>query len=308
MTVDSERISLTVTMTDPDSAKEHRIEAEKSVAAMAMHALAARDRARAAEDRMARLDEAVNGPLRKVVEQGPGAVGDLRRLLEEHRPLLDIDVSTSGYPSWLPTTTGESGPPRLDGARTFHGPPYDFSWAWHRLDGSPPSEVQIDRPSGQVVITAAAGPLAAGSGDKFVEAHAGFGIFFRANTNGTLIAESARRFEKVWYNLAAYGIGSWAVTDGGTEGTLLEEGQLKMIDPRTRWHDRVSVNEHREYESNLFGDGPMRFDMPVRAGLGYTFNVGVGLHVDNTSGLGQSGVITRVLGEMPTMETTFISA
>src|SRR5262249_32724267 len=160
--------------------------------------------------------------------------------------------------------------------------------------GSPPTQSDTHRPSGTVVMKAAAGPLGEGSGSAFVEAHAGFGLFYRPSTDGILIGEADRRFVKVLYKLAAHGIGSWAFTEGGSECTILEEGQFKVGETRRLWRERVSVNETRDYESNLFGDGLMRIQHPVRAGVGYTFNMGAWLFVDNASGIGQSGVIAGV--------------
>lgn len=265
-----------------------------SVRAMAMRSIEARDRAFEKEAATNELAEAVNRPLRALFEQDEG----YRRVVDEARPLLDLDPAP--YTDWLNTTTAAD--VRIAG-QSF-GPPFHFQWAWHRPDGSPPRRVDLNRPAGTVYFEGAAGPLAPGSGGRFVEVHAGFGVLFRPARDGVLVAESARRFQKVAYDVAAYGIGSWAVTEGGTECSILEQGQWKAGETRKRWRKRVSVNERETYESNLYGDGPMRHQIPVRAGLEYTFNVGIWLFVDNASGIGQSGALTGAFGDIPTMELT----
>jgi hypothetical protein len=310
--------NLTTKFDGQDLTDEQRTYVERSIKGMVKHSATIRDRARAQRARREKLSDAINSPLMKLIENDEAAMTAFKNLIREE-PRYDIDVNSllnpdssatrvEDYvhlrPSSVVTSTDRSTPVRSTNARdtgVTDFPPYHFDWKWHRIEGSPPTLSDTDRPSGTVIIRAAAGPLAQGSGPKFVEAHAGFGLFYRPSTDGILIGEADRRFVKVGYEMGAFGIGSWAVTEGGSECTILEEGQFKVGDSRQLWHERVSVNEHRKYESNLFGDGLMRIQLPVRAGVGYTFNMGAWLHVDNASGVGQSGVIATVKMELPVM-------
>ncbi|MGW6145796.1 hypothetical protein [Streptomyces sp. NPDC055140] len=272
---------------------QQREDAIRSVQGMAMPAIESRNRALESETLTDELANAFNGPLVALVEQDEKA----RRVAEEARPLLS--ASPDWHIDWL-DTPAQIESPRDD--RTFFTPPYHFPWAWHRVDGSPPNFVQHNTSAGTLTMKGSCGPLAPDSGDRFVEVHAGFGIGIRPERNGLLVAVSDRRFMKCIYELAAYGLGSWAVVEGGTECSIMSEGQWKAGESRQKFHKRVSVNERDSFESNLFGDGVMRHEIPVLAGHDYQFNVGAWLFVDNTSGVGQSGAIAAVRCEVPIMQ------
>jgi len=222
---DETRIAATVEVEGRDLTEQQRADVQRSIEAMAMHSVEVRDRARAAEAEATRLSDAINRPLRALVERDTAAVAEFEDLLKVSS--LNVDEDLLRYPDsvtgrikdTIPQVTVsdvglEGNLTRTADSDVFHGPPYHFAWAWHRADGSPPSQVQTDRPTGQVGMKGAAGPLAPGSGDKFVEVHAGFGLVFIPSANGLFIGESARRFLKIIYIVAAYGIGSSAVTEG----------------------------------------------------------------------------------------------
>lgn len=208
----------------------------------------------------------------------------------------------------IPSGIEDSNLLRTSGVRTVQGPPFDFSWKWFHEGGSPPVAQELDPPSGTLHMKGQCGVLTpAGAGGRFVEGHAGYGLFFRPDRDGVLVGQSSRRFLKFAYSLGAQSppfspVPPWALTEGGTEFTVLEDGQWKAGFGRQRWRKRVSVNEQDQFESNLFGDGPARVEHPVRAGAGYTFNVGIWFLVDNASNVGASGAIAAVAGEIPVME------
>jgi hypothetical protein len=310
--------NLTMEFDGQDLTDEQRADVERSIKGMAKHSATIRDRAHADQTRVEKLSDAISGPLMKLIEKDGAAMTAFKNLIREE-PQLDIDVDSllnpdspaprvEDYVQLLPSsvvTSAERGAPvrttHARAASVTHFPPYHFDWKWHRIEGSPPTQSDTHRPSGTAIMKAAAGPLAPGSGSSFVEAHAGFGLFYRPSTDGILIGEADRRFVKVLYNMKAVGLGSSATTEGGSECTILEEGQFKVGETRRLWRERVSLNETKDYESNLFGDGLMRIQLPVRRGVGYTFNMGAWLFVDNVSGIGQSGVVAGVRMEFPVM-------
>lgn len=288
----SERIVIEVGGEDELSSQQ-REDAIRSVEAMAMPAIESRDRALESEAETEELAKAINGPLIALYEHDEKA----RRAAEEARPMLS--ASPQWHIDWLDSATEIESPRE---GRTFFTPPFHFPWSWRRADGCPPNFVRHNNSAGVLAMEGAAGPLAPGSCGRFVEVHAGFGIGIRPARDGLLVANSDRRFMKFIYEVAAYGVGSYAVAEGGTECSIMSEGNWKAGESRKKFRKRVSVNERERFESNLFGDGVMRHVIPVRAGHDYQFNVGAWLFVDNASGVGQSGAIAGVRLEVPIME------
>ena len=277
---------------------EQRGTVERSIRTMAEHSAAARDRTRAAEAKVAQLATAINAPLVKLIEQDSTAVREFKDLLAQHQGAFDsagmVDADT-------PTAIEEAMLALRDIRAAVHAPPYHFEWKWHRLDGSPPSISQTNRALGEARLEGRCGPLLTGSGPKFVEAHAGFGLVFRPNRDGLLSGDSMRRI--VWFfAVGAGGLGSNATSEGGTECTILENGQLKAHGVHRLWRKRVSVSEFDTGNSGgVITDSPLRIQFPMRAGREYTFNVGVWAYADNTSGIGTSATLSGITGIIPSM-------
>ncbi|MET9681999.1 hypothetical protein [Streptomyces coeruleorubidus] len=263
---------------------------------MAVPAVESRNRYLESEAAATELSNEINRPLLTLIEQDDKA----RRAAEEAMPLLSAEPDF--HVDWL-DSPGVAVEAARD-ERSYFWPPFHFGWAWHRIDGGRPHQVFTDRPSGVAFMDGRVGPLAPGGGSKFVEIHAGFGVGFRPARDGVLTATSDRRFMKFYYGVAAHGLGSWAVAEGGTECSIMSEGNWKAGESRKKFRKRVSVNERETFESNLFGDGVMRHMVPVRAGHDYQFNVGAWLFVDCTSAIGQSGALAQVRCEVPIMELT----
>ncbi|MFD8230925.1 hypothetical protein ACFV20_03340 [Streptomyces sp. NPDC059696] len=292
----SENIAIDV-YDDEQLTSEQREDAIRSVRTMAAPAIESRNGYLETEAAATELSNAINRPLLDLVERDDKA----RHAAEGAVPLLKVEPDF--HIDWLDSPVGSTEPPSVTG-RSFFAPPFHFGWAWHRIDGGAPEAVIVDRPSGTVIFDGRSGPLAPNGRNKFVEIHAGFGVGFRPDRDGVLTATSDRRFMKFYYGVAAHGIGSWAVAEGGTECSIMSEGNWKAGESRKKFRKRVSVNERETFESNLFGDGVMRHMVPVRAGHDYQFNVGAWLFVDNTSGVGQSGALAQVRCEVPVMELT----
>jgi hypothetical protein len=277
---------------------EQRGIVERSIQNMAEHSVAARDRTRAAEAKIAQLAAAINAPLVKLIEQDSAAIEEFKGLLAQHQVAFE---SAGILTPDAPTAVEEATLVLRDIRAAVHAPPYHFDWKWHRLDGSPPSISNTNRALGEARLEGRCGPLVTGSGPKFVEAHAGFGLVFRANRDGLLSGDSMRRI--VWFfAVGAAGLGSNATSEGGTECTILENGQLKIRDVHRLWRKRVSVGEFDTGNSGgVITDTPMRIQFPMRAGREYTFNVGVWAFADNTSGVGTSATVSGITGVIPSM-------
>jgi hypothetical protein len=280
---------------------EQRIVVERSIQTMAARSAEERDRARAAEAEQAKLQAALDNPLKKLIEQDPAAAKQLQELLVYQQPLVDI---ASLLREELPTEAEDATLVLRDVQTRVHGPPYHFDWTWHRTDGRPPREVTLKRPTGEVGLQARSGPLVEGA-DKFVEAHAGFGLLFRPPVDGLLRGDSLRRMFWSYVVIAIGAVGCNATSEGGTECTILEDGQLRQRAVHRLWRKRVSNGEHDVADSQgLITDTPMPLQWPMRAGHEYTFNVGVWVYTDNTSGVGQSGAVSVIRGVVPGMTIT----
>lgn len=281
---------------DEQLTSEQRDEAIRSVRAMAGPAVQSRDRYLENEAAATDFSNAINRPLLALIEQDEKA----QHAAQEAMPQLSVEPDF--HVDWMDTPETVTESPRA--GRSYFWPPFHFSWSWRRLDGGASQLVTLDRPNGAVFMDGRCGPLAPQGQTRFVEVHAGYGIGFRAPRDGVLTANSDRRFMKFYYGVAAHGIGTWAVAEGGTECSIMSEGNWKAGESRKKFRKRVSVNERETFESNLFGDGVMRHMVPVRAGHDYQFNVGAWLFVDTNSALGQAGALAQVRCEVPIMELT----
>ncbi|MFD4736250.1 hypothetical protein ACFWNR_03720 [Streptomyces virginiae] len=287
-----------------DLTPEQRKVAGRSVKSMAAAGVEAREKQRAVEAGYQELSDALDAPLRKVVEIDQGAIKKFRHLLE-HTPLrfdepsiLEADGDQS---VGIEDATMRLGDVR---ATQIFTPPYHFDWRWHNTGGSAPYTSTTNRPLGQASLQGRCGPWIPGAGGKFVEAHAGFGLFFRPTVSGLLSGDSLRVLGWFWV-VGAFGIGSNATVEGGTECTILEDGKLKAFQSHKMWRKRVSVREYADQvQTNPVTDIPLRTQFPMRAGHDYTFNVGFWIYADNTAGVGTSGAISGLGGRVPGMTVT----
>ncbi|MFD5747018.1 hypothetical protein [Streptomyces sp. NPDC127033] len=284
---------------DAPLSHEQRIVVEHSVQAMAAHVAKERDEEQKAEAAGAALGATLERPLLKLIENDPSVAQELQGHLASMPPLEAVDLTGP-----LTNAQVEDATLSVRAVETrVDRPPYDFSWSWHRQDGSPPFRQAINRPAGRVDVDARSGSLMVGGAPKFVDAHAGFGLFFRPPANGVLVGDSLRRLA-FGFVVAAYGIGSWAVSEGGTEHTILEDGQLKQFASHKLWRKRLSVNEFERFVSPTITDTPMPISFPVKAGHDYTFNVGFWVRTDNRSAIGRSCAQAIIAGLVPAMTTT----
>ncbi|WP_413105216.1 hypothetical protein [Streptomyces sp. Inha503] len=287
-----------------DLTSEQRKVARRSVEHMAASGIEAREQQRAVEAGYQELSDQINAPLRKAVEADEAAIKKFHHL-RDHTPLRFDEPSIlemgADHPVGIEEATLRIHDVRATQVFTA---PYHFDWRWHNTGGSAPYTSSTNRPLGQVSLQGRCGPWIPGAGGKFVEAHAGFGLLFRPTVNGLLSGDSLRVLGWFWV-VGAFGIGSNATVEGGTECTILEDGKLKANQSHKLWRKRVSVDEWADQaQTSPVTDTPMRTQFPMRAGHEYTFNVGFWIYADNTAGVGTSGAISGLGGRVPSMTIT----
>ncbi|MFI8823964.1 hypothetical protein [Streptomyces sp. NPDC053431] len=287
-----------------DLTSEQRKIARRSVERMAAAGVEAREQQRAVEAGYQELSDAINAPLRKAVEADEAGRRKFEHL-RDHTPLRFDEPTLLEAGAEYPVAV-EAADMHIHDVRATQvfSPPYHFDWRWHNTGGSAPYTSSTNRPLGQASLQGRCGPWIPGAGGKFVEAHAGFGLLFRPTVNGLLSGDSLRVLGFFWV-VGAFGIGSNATVEGGTECTILEDGKLKAVNSHKLWRKRVSVNEWADFvQTNPVTDTSMRTQFPMRAGHEYTFNVGFWIYADNTAGVGTSGAISALGGRVPSMVVT----
>src|SRR5262245_29326871 len=166
-----------------DATQADRQNAERSVATLVARSAAVAGRRRAAEAGWAELTDSLNRPLVKLIEGDPLA----RKVLENlrTRQLVQPDATDALRQDAPPALTYDAIPIAPRGVASQRSldfvPPYDFSWAWHDVNGYAPFNQNLDRPGGRVGLDARSGSLAGGA-SGLVNAHVGFGVFLRSDT------------------------------------------------------------------------------------------------------------------------------
>ncbi|MFE1989185.1 hypothetical protein [Streptomyces mirabilis] len=286
---------------------------ERSVQAMAAHSTEETDRLRAVEAEPAKVAALLDGLTAEQIAADPVKARALEELLARPFP-LDLDSASFLRPE-NPLSEVENAS-RLSvladhfdlwpGQLGVWSPPYHFTWSWHRTDGSPPFNAGFDPPTGQVALDGRSGSPGAmpGGAGTLVEAHAGYGLFFRFPHDGVLIGVS-REGVLFSYAVAAQGLGGGnATVEGGIECSILEDGQWRTGATHRFYRKRVSGNEADHDESPGFidtSDPSIRW--PVRAGHDYTFNVGVWVYCDHTAGVGRSAAQSLTQASIANMFT-----
>lgn len=275
---------MTDTTLQPATAAEFRLDirdgasdTERSDAKQSVEAMIARTRAAAAQIRAAEAN-----PL-----EATDLLHDAETLAPADRPNL-----VEGTPVL---------PQALSNARTTHfAPPYDFSWAWHDGNGHPPFNSVLNRPNGAVGLDARSG-AAPGGVSGFVNAHAGFGVFLRSDVGGRRFPHAVLNPGRFRWAVRAVGVGSNATSEGGFELTVFEDGRLLAAASRKLWRGRVSGSVFSPDESasgsqpNQLITGP-ELEFTLRAGHEYTFNAGIWVYSDRSTGVGAGAVQSLLEG------------
>lgn len=287
-----------------DASATDRLNAERSVAALVQRAQAAFEARRTLEAEADGLGEALRGPLLRLVQDDARAAGALEAL--RSRPLAAIEP-LDALARETPPATCPGAPTGPSGAVTNRSldltPPYDFSWSWHA--GEPAFEQVLTRPSGRVGLDARSGHVAGGA-SGFVNAHAGFGVFLSADTEGQRFPHAVLNPGRFQFAVGTNGVGSNATSEGGFELTVFEDGQPLVDASRKLWRSRVSGTLFDPTESASGSLGPQAFTGPelaftIRPGHGYTFNAGIWVYADHSSGIGVAGGQSLLEGNISRM-------
>jgi hypothetical protein len=296
-------------LTDP----EQREAVERDVATIVARYEEAGAQDLAAKAEQAQLVDALAAPFMKLIEEDPAARkarDDLRTRqlidLDQEQPLTATNDVITG-PSRADLDEGIITPhPGFSHILALRQPPYDFTWAWHNPDGSPPFQTVLDNEDGFYRLEARSGSTPGGA-RTFVDAHAGFGLLFRPAQVTTLVLAkgvSARLMGFMW-DTAAGGIGANATVEGWMEFTVVENGREVARSEAKLWRNRVSASFSLERAKDegpaVRDDRPPELRFTMQPGREYTFNVGVRVFTDRSSGVGQAGARSAIFGWVQTM-------
>ncbi|MGW4774231.1 hypothetical protein ACWEO2_40085 [Nocardia sp. NPDC004278] len=259
---------------------DQRRNVEQSVATMIERSSRATTRARAREAERSELLKAVDSPLAKLAEQDPDAMKAIDAIRTNFRPSDDESgLRSNGRRQHL------SGSMTLDVREglEIHGTPYDFDWKWVDTDGGNFVPMSADRVAGTARIAAQVEDVQGTS--SYVNAHAGVGIILRTDHEVAALGRTLR----TTHNQYSIGGGPWgghAVTEGGTELTVLENGKFVTAATDKHWHKRVSNSEVDSFDNGGFGIGdPIEVVWSMRPGNEYTLNVGAWVYAEYSNGL-----------------------
>jgi hypothetical protein len=299
-----------ITFADHVTDPEQRRTVERSVATLVARSAEAAAQARAAEAERAKLMAAFEAPYMKLIKEDPAAIKALDDL--RTRQFIDLD-STNVLRGEQPLTATNDviTIPLREARASLRFPPYDFSWSWFRNEGSPPFSQLLSNTNGHVGLDARSGSLEGGA-SGFVEAHAGFGLVLSADHPVMVRGTSLRRM-RYSFVVRAVGIGANATSEGGMELTALEDGSLLRIASDKMWRSRVSASFFHPDEFASDGEGPFavfdprELEFPMQQGRAYTFNVGIWVFSDSSTGVGAAAVQSFIEGDIHLMNPAIIA-
>ncbi|MEU6572629.1 hypothetical protein [Streptomyces sp. NPDC046805] len=291
-----------ITFRDDAIPEADRQNAESSVAALVARSAAAIAQECAAEADLAALTASANGPIVKLLEEdsvADKALEALRTHQFAHRGAME-SLREDRRPT-LTERTLPLAPEAGVGLRTLgFVPPYDFTWSWHDTNGHAPFNQLGPMLDGSVGLDARSGAVPGGA-SGFVNAHAGVGIFLSSDTEGKRFPHSVLDPGRYSFREATVGIGANATSEGGFELTVFEDGHFLTGASRLLWHRRVSEGDDASggQEAQVF-TGP-ELEFTLRAGHGYTFNAGIWVTSDRTTGIGAAAVQSLLQGTVARM-------
>lgn len=288
-----------------DATEAERHQAERSVAAMVARSTQAAARLRAADADVTELTDALRRPFVDALERDDRASAALRQLrardLMHHEEMEVLSHHSSVTYDPTPPVSRDVLTNRSQG----FVPPYDYQWAWHDPAGHPPFNIVQDRPSGRLGVDARSGS-APGGASGFVNVHAGFGVFLSSNVQTQKFPHAVLNPGNYRWAVRAIGVGSNATSEGGFEITVFEDGRFLTGLSRQLWRRRVSgsVFSPDESASDVKGNhvitGP-DLQFTIRPGHGYTFNAGIWVYSDRSTGVGAGAVQSLLQGTLTRM-------
>jgi len=267
-----------------DLTADQRAAAERSVAALASRAEKSFELRRQQAQEEAALRARINAPLARIIEaddDAAKAAADLKSMQERWAVKKSYDVV---WPQLRPADVQA----RLAGdgvADEVYVLPFHYSWQWHH--DSAPDVSTVDRSTGNIQV----GSMVIGGQDR-TGIHAGFGVGLSTTVERMVSVRSLRRTHHR-YLVSAGVVGGVALTEGGTEMTVFEDGRLLPPVSDKRWRKRVSNGESESDDSGGFATGePYEITFKIVPGRSYTFNVGAWTFIEKEDGFGFSGFST----------------
>ncbi len=265
--------SLTVSFHDKMLSAEERAYAEQSVVAMRDHAVEPTIKQRAEEDRRNALLQKINAPVQRLIDadaEASAAFAELQKM-SRYGPEDAAYTGDAGSSS----SSGQPMPEQVADRAYFARPPFEYSWASHFQNGSPPYRVEFGPPnSGFGQLEGRTGDFPGARGD-FLVISAGYGMGFRSDVRQIRTGHTEFGRLSHYFNLAASGINAWSLAEGGVDWCAFENGRMIASGGRQLWRVRLSVGESRNGpgESPDFRSPGLSFE--VHPGRHYNFNLGL---------------------------------
>jgi hypothetical protein len=251
---------------------------EQSIATMIERSSQASAGARARETERSKLLKAAAAPLARLIEQDLDAAKAIDALRAKFRSDAEAEVGSDGQGQNL------AGPVSFDvraGTEIFPIP-YHFDWRWFDSGGGGFPHTSVDRNNGVVNIDVRASAI---DGSTGIRAHAGFGVILNTDREVAAIGRALRQTHDK-FGVAGGPGGGHAISEGGAELTVFENGNFVTSATEKRWRKRVSNGELDSFDSGGFGTGaPIEVVWPMRRGFEYTLNVGVWVYAEYDDGL-----------------------
>jgi hypothetical protein len=290
-----------------DVAETDRKNAELSVAALVARSAEAVARRRATEAALAESTGALTRPFAKLIEVDPLSNEALEKLrsLQLMQPEA-MDRLGPDTPFTLTYDSAVSTPRDGVGLRSQgFVPPYDFQWSWHQEGGHPPFNLIQNRFSGRLGLEARSGSIDGGA-PGFVNAHAGFGVFVRSDVMGQKFPHAVLNPGSYSFQVRAVGVDSNATSEGGFDLAVFEDGRFLTGADRKLWRSRVSATLFDPDESASGGQGNHLIAGPelqftMRPGHSYTFNAGIWVISDRSTGIGAGAAQSILRGTLTRM-------
>ena len=250
---------------------------------------------------MAKLTDALDAPFVRLIEGDSGAVKALNDLRTRQFVASDATEALRQDAPLAATDDTVTIARRGDvDAVVERRPPYDFSWSWH-TGHAPFAQMLIPSPA-RVGLDARSGALAGGA-SGFVNAHAGYGVLLTTPQTVTATGWSVLEPGQWSYVMRSVGLGSNATSEGGVEVTALEDGRLVASAGYRLWRRRIGAGESASdrggpYVVGIPDETTKVLTFTMHPGREYTFNVGIWVFGDRSTGIGTAAVQSLFQGNV----------
>ncbi|WP_227984826.1 hypothetical protein [Nocardia spumae] len=268
-----------------DLSDDMRREIDKSIAALIDRSNRAAERRRAVQQERVLLREAKKDSFRKLFgSDGQAAYTSHTTAKEQSAKSESLELPIP--PAIDSDELSKAAALRFGLVTKLFQPPFYFDWKWDNSHGTYGLSYTSDK-SGVAAINAEVKEDGA-----FINAHAGVGVALTTETLGSsndvyVLGRALTWTNRSWFCLAGLQGGD-ATTEGGTELTVLSDGELITSKPETIWRSRLSDGEYDQFYDP---EGPFEVGNPyevlwtMHPGKVYTFNLGAWVYVECNEGI-----------------------